>query len=158
MEASKCATRLNFGQHFTWQVGTPSGGQWWARGPKGRSANWPIGWCHLAKHPTDLRTFQKVSGTHSQSTGRSTNLQVGPIYSRFTPTNLPHVWQCSNRPSKAVGRSVHPRVEKEGARGLLTWHPLSHPYIMRGPPSPITHLPSIISFPNPTWEIKCSVV
>jgi len=32
----------------------------------------------------------------------------------------PTVWQCSNRPSKVVGRSVHPRVEKDGARGPLT--------------------------------------
>jgi len=144
MEASKCATRLNFGQHFTRQVGTPPGGQWWARGPKGWLANRPIGWCHLAQAPTGLRTFQEVSGTHCQPQGRSTDLHVGPIWSRFTPTDLPHVWQCSNHPSKMVGRSVHPRVEKEGARGSLTWHPLSHPYIRRGPPSPISHLPSLI--------------
>jgi len=31
-------------------------------------------------------------------------------------------------------------VEKEGARGSLMWHPLSHPYIRRGPPSHIFHL------------------
>jgi len=141
-------------------VGTPPGGQWWARGPKGQSADRLIRRSHLAKPPTDLRTFQKVSATHCQPKGRSTDLQVGPIWSQFTPTDLPYVWQCSNRASKAVGRSVRPRVEKEGARGSLMWHPLSHPYIRRGPPpsQDISHLLSIISFPNHTWEIKCSVV
>ena len=39
---------------------------------------------------------------------------------------------------------MHPMVEKEGARGSLAWHPLFHPYIRRGPPSPITHLISPI--------------
>ena len=109
----------------------------------GRPTNWVMPPGQASHRPKDLLEGQWDPLSAKGQVDRPTS---GPIYSQFTPTDLPHVWQCSNRPSKAVGRSVHPRVEKEGARGSLTWHPLSHPYIRRGPPpsQDISHLLALI--------------
>jgi len=53
-----------------------------------------------------------------------------PLSQLLQPT-LSTTSTCRNsfgRPSKVVSKLVHPRVEKDWARGSLTWHALFFPY------------------------------
>ena len=86
-------------------------------------------------HMTNGDTIQKnmAGPTYRRGVGRPPLVGSQVSWLSIDLSMLPMCWFHCCHPSEVVWRSVHPKVERHGAHGSLTWHPLSFPYKTRLP-------------------------